>query len=266
VLVNLAVGGDAAGEPDATTRFPSRTEVNHFRVWKDPHAAPSTLGSPLGILGAMRRPRRSSRGLRRSAPGRAWTPQLEHRELSGESDHLRWFFGDAALSRYARPARKRTATSSARVGRSHQAFGERRPEPHAVAVQLSPQTSAVPRMATTQDRPRFIDDRRPVCQQPEEEVEVLSAQRALVPAPSSAATTGLSWPAWSCTGSRTRRGTPHLNGYVRERGVGLSRGCVGRRRAGRSKTDCYRHVVSLYAAACPAVCRLLSPSSQETPR
>jgi hypothetical protein len=129
VLVNLAVGGDAAGEPSATTRFPSRTEVNHFRVWTDPHAAPSMLGSPLGILGAMRRPRRSSRGLRRLAPGRARTPQLEHRELSGESDHLRWFFGDAALSRYARPLRRRTATSSARVGRSARHLVSAAPSP-----------------------------------------------------------------------------------------------------------------------------------------
>jgi beta-glucanase (GH16 family) len=36
VLVNLAVGGDAPGDPDATTRFPSRMEVDYVRVWADP--------------------------------------------------------------------------------------------------------------------------------------------------------------------------------------------------------------------------------------
>jgi beta-glucanase (GH16 family) len=36
VLVNLAVGGDAPGQPDATTSFPSRMEVDYVRVWKDP--------------------------------------------------------------------------------------------------------------------------------------------------------------------------------------------------------------------------------------
>jgi beta-glucanase (GH16 family) len=35
VLVNLAVGGEAPGDPDATTRFPSRMEVDYLRVWED---------------------------------------------------------------------------------------------------------------------------------------------------------------------------------------------------------------------------------------
>ena len=35
VLVNLAVGGEAAGEPAATTRLPSRMEVDYMRVWED---------------------------------------------------------------------------------------------------------------------------------------------------------------------------------------------------------------------------------------
>jgi beta-glucanase (GH16 family) len=35
VLVNLAVGGEAPGAPDATTRFPSRMEVDYVRVWTD---------------------------------------------------------------------------------------------------------------------------------------------------------------------------------------------------------------------------------------
>jgi beta-glucanase (GH16 family) len=35
VLVNLAVGGEAAGEPAATTRFWSRMEVDYMRVWED---------------------------------------------------------------------------------------------------------------------------------------------------------------------------------------------------------------------------------------
>ena len=34
VLVNLAVGGEAAGEP-ATTRLWSRMEVDYMRVWQD---------------------------------------------------------------------------------------------------------------------------------------------------------------------------------------------------------------------------------------
>jgi beta-glucanase (GH16 family) len=38
LLVNLAVGGEVAGEPDATTRFPSHLEVDYVRVWKDPDA------------------------------------------------------------------------------------------------------------------------------------------------------------------------------------------------------------------------------------
>jgi hypothetical protein len=132
-------------------------------------------------------------------------------------------------------------------------------------VQLSPQTSEVPRMAMTQDRPRFIDDRRPVCKQPEEDVEVLSAQRA---------------------GSRLELGSDHRpvvadlvlyrlpnpprhtsSERLRPGARGRPVSWVGRpSTAGRSKTDGYRHVVGLYAAACPAVCRLLGPSSQETPR
>jgi beta-glucanase (GH16 family) len=35
VLVNLAVGGEAPGDPDATTPFPSRMEVDYVRVWED---------------------------------------------------------------------------------------------------------------------------------------------------------------------------------------------------------------------------------------
>ena len=35
VLVNLAVGGEAAGEPAAITRFPSRMEVDYMRVGED---------------------------------------------------------------------------------------------------------------------------------------------------------------------------------------------------------------------------------------
>jgi beta-glucanase (GH16 family) len=48
VLVNLAVGGESAGEPDATTSFPSRMEVDYLRVWKDPDAGPVTPNSWLG--------------------------------------------------------------------------------------------------------------------------------------------------------------------------------------------------------------------------
>jgi beta-glucanase (GH16 family) len=36
LLVNLAVGGEAPGDPDATTSFPSRMEVDYVRVWEDP--------------------------------------------------------------------------------------------------------------------------------------------------------------------------------------------------------------------------------------
>jgi beta-glucanase (GH16 family) len=36
VLVNLAVGGDAPGQPDAGTRFPSVLEVDYVRVWDSP--------------------------------------------------------------------------------------------------------------------------------------------------------------------------------------------------------------------------------------
>ena len=36
VLVNLAVGGEAPGPPDATTPFPARMEVDYVRVWEDP--------------------------------------------------------------------------------------------------------------------------------------------------------------------------------------------------------------------------------------
>jgi beta-glucanase (GH16 family) len=39
VLVNLAVGGEAPGQPDATTGFPSRMEVDYVRVWEDPAPA-----------------------------------------------------------------------------------------------------------------------------------------------------------------------------------------------------------------------------------
>ena len=35
VLVNLAVGGEGPGDPDASTRFPSRMEVDYVRVWED---------------------------------------------------------------------------------------------------------------------------------------------------------------------------------------------------------------------------------------
>ncbi|MGH9187058.1 MAG: glycoside hydrolase family 16 protein [Acidimicrobiales bacterium] len=34
VLANLAVGGEWAGPPDATTRFPSTLEIDHVRVWQ----------------------------------------------------------------------------------------------------------------------------------------------------------------------------------------------------------------------------------------
>ena len=35
LLVNLAVGGEGPGDPDAGTRFPSRMEVDYVRVWED---------------------------------------------------------------------------------------------------------------------------------------------------------------------------------------------------------------------------------------
>jgi beta-glucanase (GH16 family) len=50
VLVNLAVGGELAGEPDASTRFPSRMEVDYLRVWEDPDAATVTRTSRLACL------------------------------------------------------------------------------------------------------------------------------------------------------------------------------------------------------------------------
>jgi beta-glucanase (GH16 family) len=36
LIINLAVGGDWPGEPDAETEFPARFEVDHVRIWQRP--------------------------------------------------------------------------------------------------------------------------------------------------------------------------------------------------------------------------------------
>jgi beta-glucanase (GH16 family) len=75
LLVNLAVGGELAGEPDAGTSFPSRMEVDYLRVWKDPDAGPFTTRAWLGHLPPPPGPgpaaaRGGSAGRRPARPGR----------------------------------------------------------------------------------------------------------------------------------------------------------------------------------------------------
>lgn len=36
LIINLAVGGDWPGKPDAETIFPVRFEIDHVRIWQRP--------------------------------------------------------------------------------------------------------------------------------------------------------------------------------------------------------------------------------------
>ena len=44
LLINLAVGGDWPGSPDASTRFPSDYQIDYVRVWQTGSAIPKSTG------------------------------------------------------------------------------------------------------------------------------------------------------------------------------------------------------------------------------